>query len=177
MVDKKISAPEKKTSPSPEAPVAETNKAAVACDPSISSDQILKSWEKTVHRIKEARPNLGSYLEQGVVTNVTHEKITLGYPAHAGFLTDLISKPDNRQFINDALSKIFLKPPGLEIRPGAVNVLAAKTDRNSQSQQTPRSSDGPLGPASKETLSDDPRVQEVLQIFGGQVIELKKEEG
>ena len=140
--------------------------------------EALKLWEETIHKIKEARPNLGSYLEQGAVTNATLEKITLGYPTHSGFLTDLISKPDNRKFINDVLSKIFPKPPGLEIRTGTVNVPAAKPDRGPQIRQNPRPfDDGPPDQASKEPLSGHPRVQEVLQIFGGQVVELKKEEG
>lgn len=166
--------------PSPsEAPAAEpSQEEAPDNDPSMSSAEILKSWEETVHKIKAARPNLGSYLEQGVVINATCEKITLGYPEHAGFLADLISKPDNRQFINDTLSKIFLKPPSFEIRHGAVTALAAKPDRDQQGQQTAKRSDErPLDPASQENLAVHPRVQEVLQIFGGQVIELKKEAG
>jgi len=147
-------------------------------DPSMSSAEILKSWDEAVHKIKEARPNLASYLEQGIVINATCERITLGYSKHAGFLADLISKPDNQQFINDTLSKIFLKPPGLEIRPGAVTALTSKPDRNQPGQQTAkRSEEKPLDPASQENLAVHPRVQEVLQIFGGHVIELKKEAG
>jgi DNA polymerase-3 subunit gamma/tau len=178
-VHKKINPPEKDVSPPPEAPLNEPgHQAAPSNHPSMSSDEIINSWEETVHKIKEARPNLGSYLEQGVVTHATYEKITLGYPAQAGFLTDLILKPDNRKFINDTLSKIFLKPPVLEIRPGAVRELAIKSDRDLQGKQTSKPSDErPLSPIPGETLSDNARVQEVLQIFGGQVIELKKEEG
>ncbi len=178
-VQKKISQPDRQASPLSEAPIAEPGQeAASANTPSMSSAETLKSWEETVHKIKEARPNLGSYLEQGIVIVATCEKITLGYPAHAGFLADLISKPDNQQFINDTLTKVFLKPPGLEIRPGVVTALAAKPDRDPQGQQTAKPSDErPLDPASQENLAAHPRVQEVLQIFGGQVIELKKEEG
>ncbi|HXC62055.1 MAG TPA: hypothetical protein VNV63_05235, partial [Nitrospiria bacterium] len=177
-VHKKISPPDRQTNPPSEAPIAKSAQAAALIDnPSMSSAEILKSWEATVHKIKEARPNLGSYLEQGTVIAATCEKIALGYPAHAGFLTDLISKPDNRQFINETLSKIFLKPPGLEIRPGAVSVLAVKPDRDPQGQQTAKPSDErPLDPVLQENLAAHPQIQEVLQIFGGQVIELKKEE-
>jgi DNA polymerase-3 subunit gamma/tau len=176
-INKKINQPEGTLSPAPEMPTAGADQqASNTGETSIAPAEALKLWEETIHKIKEMRPNLGSYLEQGVVTDATHEKITLGYPAHAGFLTDLISKPDNRQFINDVLSKIFPKSPGLEIQAGTVNVSAAKPDRGPQIRQNPRpSDDGPSG--QKEPLSDHPRVQEVLQIFGGQVVELKKEEG
>jgi hypothetical protein len=175
--DKKTGPLEKK-GPLQAIPITEPTKKAAGGDPSTSADQILKLWEETILKIKEARPSLGSYLEQGVVTNATPERITLGYPEHAGFLTDLISKPDSQQFIDAALSKMFLKPPRLEIRPGAVPVLAGKTDQNLKNQQASQSSDEePVGPVTEENLSAHPHVQEILQIFGGRVIELKKEEG
>ena len=145
-------------------------------DSPMLSAETLKSWEEAVHRIKETRPNLGSYLEQGTVIAATQEKITLGYPAHAGFLTDLLSKSESRQFINDVLTNVFLKPPKLEIQAGAVKTLAVKPDLSKERQIIKPSLQNPSDIASQENTTAHPLVQEVLQVFGGQVIELNKGE-
>jgi len=150
-----------------------------AHDLPMASAEIIRLWDETVHKIKETRPNLGSYLEQGTVINAAVEKLLLGYPANAGFLADLISKPDNRKFIDDTMTTVFhKKPPRLEIRPGAATALAIKPKADPSVQQTETLvSEGPPGPVLPENSPAHPVIQEVLQIFGGQVIELKKETG
>jgi DNA polymerase III subunit gamma/tau len=167
--------------PSPsEKTIAElSQEEAPANNPTMAPAEVIRLWEETVHKIKEAKPNLGSYLEQGIMISATVEMLMLGYPAHAGFLADLISKPDNRQFINDTLARVFpKKPPGFEIRSGATTALAIKPEGEPPRQQTGMPvPEGPPGPVSQENSAAHPLIQEVLQIFGGQVIELKKETG
>ncbi|HLG23251.1 MAG TPA: DNA polymerase III subunit gamma/tau, partial [Candidatus Manganitrophaceae bacterium] len=115
-------------------------------------------WEKLLLEIKEQRPNLGSYLEQGTLLEIGARKVKIGYAEKDAFLIPLILKEENKKWLATLFKAHFQRELALE----AVALQETK----------PPSS--PLRQKEKDGGKPHPFVQEALQVFGGEVIEIKR---
>ncbi|MDC4227352.1 MAG: hypothetical protein MPW15_24690 [Candidatus Manganitrophus sp.] len=52
-------------------------------------------WQQVISEIKETRPSLGSFLEQGTLLEITEQKVKIGYSE--SFLIPLIQKEENQE--------------------------------------------------------------------------------
>jgi DNA polymerase III subunit gamma/tau len=133
----------------------------------------VEQWEKAVKRLLQEKPNLGSYLEKGVIKEWkmedTNSTLVVGYDEGAAFLADFIQKEESQAVIESALREAFQHPVSLKVvrltrSPLEQQQLKLKKDQQEQ-QHRKR--------IQQETLSH-PLVQDALNIFGGEVIDIKE---
>ncbi|TAK06965.1 MAG: hypothetical protein EPO39_07605 [Candidatus Manganitrophaceae bacterium] len=110
-----------------------------------------------ISEIKEKRPSLGSFLEQGTLLEITEQKVKIGYSE--SFLIQLIQKEENKKLMS-ALFKIhFQRDVALEL----VELQSTATPLPTPEKQTARNAAVP-----------HPFIQEALRVLGGEVIETKQ---
>lgn len=124
--------------------------------PPVASDR-KRVWQQMISEIKEKRPSLGSFLEQGTLLEITEQKVKIGYSE--SFLIQLIQKEENKKLMS-ALFKIhFQRDVALEL----VELQSTATPLPTPEKQTARNAAVP-----------HPFIQEALRVLGGEVIETKQ---
>jgi DNA polymerase-3 subunit gamma/tau len=133
----------------------------------------LERWGVVVKRLLQEKPNVGSYLEKGVVQEWAHgnEKdiLVIGYDEGAAVFADFIQKEENQPVIASALREVFGKPVELKVvrrERSAAERQQLKLQHDQQSQQQRKR-------IQQESLSH-PLVKEALNILGGEVIDIKE---
>ncbi|MCG3111708.1 MAG: DNA polymerase III subunit gamma/tau [Candidatus Manganitrophus sp. SB1] len=123
---------------------------------SISTDK-KKVWLQVISEIKEKRPSLGSFLEQGTLLEITEQRVKIGYSE--SFLIPLIQKEENQKLLSALFKTHFQREMALEL-----------VDLHGAAISSP--------PSGKDTtqhlLTPHPFVQEALRVLGGEVIETKQ---
>jgi DNA polymerase-3 subunit gamma/tau len=136
------------------------------------SELPLEQWSRVVKRFLQEKPNLGSYLERGVVQEWipgdAKDVLVIGYDAGAAFFAEYIQKEESRPVIASALREVFkrtveLKVVRLERSPLEHQQLKLKKDQQEQLHRKR---------IQEETLSH-PLVKEALNVLGGEVIDIK----
>ena len=128
-------------------------------------------WARVLRHLLQEKPNLGSYLEKGVVQELVHgqgqDTLVIGYDDGSAFFMDLVQKEENRRVIVSAIQEVFQRPVQFKIvkveRPPR-DPRQAKLKRDEQEQHRKR--------IKQETLAH-PLVKEALNILGGEVIDIK----
>ena len=132
-------------------------------DPDPVSPESHLQWEDVIRRIQKEKPSLASYLEQGTLVNFMKDGISLGYPANADFLVDLIQKEEHQQIIKDILKELF----GHSVKFSLIRL-----------EQKPVSPKGAQDPLKKKKIKEEtlahPLVKEALNIFGGEIIDIQE---
>jgi DNA polymerase-3 subunit gamma/tau len=133
----------------------------------------LEQWNRVVKRMVQEKPNLGSYLERGVVqewiAGDAKAILVLGYDEGAAFFAEFIQKEESRLMIASALREVFQRPVELKVvrlERSAVEPPQLKLKKDQQEQQHRKR-------IQQETLSH-PLVKEALNILGGEVIDIKE---
>jgi len=124
-------------------------------------------WKTLLVAIKKARPNVGSYLDQGVLIAFTGEEIRLAYSDNSAFLIPLIQKEDNKRWLDGFITSQLGKNIGL-------NLLERSSKENHPIDGPGLSGPDPM-PLTKEMPSHEnhPLIQEVLKVMGGSIIDTK----
>ncbi|MBI3802718.1 MAG: DNA polymerase III subunit gamma/tau [Nitrospirae bacterium] len=115
-------------------------------------------WRKVVLEMKEKRPSLGSYLEQGTLLEISDQRIKIGYSE--SFLIPLIQKEENQKLVGASLKGHFQKEMALEL----IDLQGAKARAVPFSEKK----------RSNDPAPSHPLVQEALRLLGGEVIETKQ---
>jgi DNA polymerase-3 subunit gamma/tau len=127
-------------------------------------------WEEAVHRVKEAKPNLGSYLEQGVLMELRASEsggtITVGYPTNSGFLVGLLQREDTLQYLGKVLKDCF----GREMK-----LIAVTLNGKTSSQPDGRVEAPPTLREQREKRIQDealthPMVRDAMEVLGARVV-------
>jgi DNA polymerase-3 subunit gamma/tau len=133
----------------------------------VSTQDTSGQWQKVIHRVKDQRPYLASYLEQGVLVNLTDDELVVGYPKTSSFFIELIHKEENLNLITSLLKELFNK--SLIFKAILVESLPA-TERTTKGGQQPAA-----GGLPRATVPGDihPAVKEALKILGGEIVDPK----
>ncbi|MBI3597696.1 MAG: DNA polymerase III subunit gamma/tau [Nitrospirae bacterium] len=133
----------------------------------------LERWGMAVKRLLQEKPNVGSYLEKGVVQEWAcgDEKdiLVVGYDEGAAVFADLIQKEENQPVIASVLREVFGKPVELKVvrqERSADERQQLKLKQDQQTQQQRKR-------IQQETLAH-PLVKEALNILGGEVIDIRE---
>ena len=126
-----------------------------------------EQWQKVIQRVKAQRAYLASYLDQGVLMNITEEELLIGYPKTSPFFVDLIHKEENLSLITSLLKELFNK--SLRFKAVLVESLPA-TERAAKVSPQPAS-----GGLSRAAAPGElhPVVKEALKILGGEIVDPK----
>ncbi len=136
------------------------SEAIVAPEPtpnSPSSTSIrLEEWERVIQRLKEIKPNIASFLEQGKILEIKEGELTIGFNDSTAFFIDRLQKEDTNRFIHTILQETLhrdLKLNFVRLIPNSITVPDGRKDK--AKEQTP------------------PFLKEVLEVFGGRVVDVK----
>ncbi len=159
---------------SPPAPVAVQATAAVSerrpmNEPADRTTAVDLDWELIQERMAIAHPNIGSFLERGTLVNVKDHQVTIGYSKADTVARALIEQEDNLHTLTNLCAEVTGRPirvrvielaDGQPVGPSRAEVRAAKA----QSQKL----------ALLERTRSHPLVKQALDIFGGEVVEVRQ---
>ncbi len=117
------------------------------------------NWEELVHKVKERKPNIGSYLEQGELVRSSEGELTIGFSGSSSFLIDLIEKDDNKKILKNLINDICHRDMLLKF----VKIPANAVSGNS-------------GIRNGAGVDMNPLVKDALNIFGGKLLGVRKME-
>ncbi len=129
-------------------------------------------WQKLLGLMKQERPNIGSYLEQGTLITFSDQEIHIGFSGDSTFLMPLIQKESSQEWINAFLKKYFQRDLSLLL---VDRTTTTKKPEQQKSNKRTSHQEAPVFKRSQAVSSQSthPFVQEVLDVMGGQVIETK----
>lgn len=142
--------------PAPVSPIQKAQEIPKA-SPSPTAPDKKRIWLQVISEIKEKRPSLGSFLEQGALLEITEQRVRIGYSE--SFLIPLIQKEENQKLISALFKTHFQKEMALEL----VDLHGAAISSPPFGKETPQHLPTP-----------HPFVQEALRVLGGEVIETKQ---
>lgn len=117
-------------------------------------------WAEILRQVKERKPNLGSYLEQGILLSIGKAEVRIGYPEASAFLIPLVQKEENLRLIREMWSSRFGTAVAFRVEP--LPAGSAPGPSIGQLIETERAAE----------VSQHPLVQEALKVFGGTVAEI-----
>jgi len=133
----------------------------------------LERWGIAVKRLIQEKPNVGSYLEKGVVQEWACEDekdiLVIGYDEGAAVFADFIQKEETQPVIASVLREVFGKRVELKVvrrERSADERQQLKIKQDQQTQQQRKR-------IQQETLAH-PLVKEALNILGGEVIDIRE---
>jgi hypothetical protein len=135
--------------------------------PKVSAQDIPGQWQTVIQMVKAQRPYLASYLDQGVLVNLTDDELVIGYPKTSSFFVELIQKEENLSLIMSSLKGVFNKT----LKFKAIIIESLPTlERPPKEGQQPASGGFP-----RATTPGDihPVVKEALKILGGEIVDPK----
>jgi len=125
--------------------------------PSSAAPDKKRVWQQVISEIKEKRPSLGSFLEQGTLLEITEQRVKIGYSE--SFLIPLIQKDENKKLMSALFKTYFQIEPVLELVELQGTAVSSPTFGKEAKQPSPPT---------------HPFVQEALRVLGGEVIETKQ---
>jgi hypothetical protein len=126
-----------------------------------------------VKRLLQEKPNVGSYLEKGVVQEWAcgdqKDTLVVGYDEGAAVFADFIQKEETQTVIALVLREVFGKPVELKVVRRERSADERKQLKLKQDQQTQQQRKR----IQQETLAH-PLVKDALNILGGEVIDIRE---
>lgn len=125
--------------------------------PSLSLNEVKKGWGLLLERVKEKKSSLKACLSEGEILEVNDEAVVLGF--QEGFSSKIMEKKENIEIIEEEIKGVF----GQELK------LNIAVQRKSEIKKED------IGDLNYSLLLDsEPVVKETLDVFGGQIIKVKK---
>ncbi len=115
------------------------------------------NWEELVNSIKERKPNIGSYLEQGELVNASDSELVIGFGERSSFLIGLIERDDNKKILKNLINDIYHK----EMRLRFIKIALNSNKENGS-------------PSDEKAADINPLVKDALNIFGGKLLGVRK---
>lgn len=108
------------------------------------------NWEALLTAVKAKRMTVGALLQEGAVASYDGTRLLVEFPSNLGFHVDNLSKPENRQLIEEIFLAQFGRPVKLSC---ALEQAKGKTDKQKEEQ--------PQQPVDV--------LQQALSLFGGKI--------
>ena len=154
--------------PIEEVPKEETPAAKVRDEASyLELGGIKDAWDEVIKEIKKDSAVSGAFLMEGEPIALKNNLLTIGFHEDFKFHKEQIEEKENKELIQKALNRIFGKDFTIECR--LTNILREKAPEAAARKGMVMSK--------KEFIEEEPVVKEALDIFGGEILEIKPSTG
>ncbi|MDR7576444.1 MAG: DNA polymerase III subunit gamma/tau, partial [Armatimonadota bacterium] len=150
-------------SSAPPGPASAPRASPNAAEPSTASDgrlptldEVRARWARVLEEVKRARMLCHALLIDGVPVAVEGNTLVVGLRPGYNFHVDSLHRPDNREIVERALLQVFGRPLRLRCRVQEEAELAAAVA------------------APEPAATGDPLVSHAVELFGGEVVEVKR---
>ena len=126
-------------------------------------------WEQIQERVAGAHPNIGSFLERGTLVNVEEHQVTIGYSKADTVARAQIEKEDNLRTLTSLCTEIA----GRSIRVRVIELADAQLGGVSRAKTRAAKVESQKLALLERTRSH-PLVKQTLDVFGGEVIEVRQ---
>ena len=143
---------------------------------------IQELWQRTLRRAMDEKPNLGSYLEAGLVIGGGPDEVVLEYDAHQAVFGDMVSKEEHRAYLTSLLKELAQRDVAFRVRSAGSGRKNEARSGDRVAAQQPRAERLPSESVPRESTSRrrvvsdvlaHPLVKEALDVFGGEVMEVR----
>jgi DNA polymerase-3 subunit gamma/tau len=117
------------------------------------------NWDELINRVKEKKPNIGSYLEQGELVRSSEKELIIGFSDRSSFLIEIIEREDNKKVLKNLINDICHRD---------IHLKFVKISANADS--------GNSGIRNGAGVDMNPLVKDALNIFGGKLLGVRKTE-
>ncbi len=160
--------PEVKTKQSPGVSAPQPRPASPGSPPAIGQED----WQRVVESVIRHYPNVGTFLEMGMLVKIEGNQVIVGFPKTASVACSRVQKEENRALI----AKVCQEVTGATIRLRVVELteepgdgLTIKQMRAKQQKQD--------GEALLEQARANPMVKHTMELFGGDVVKASRVTG
>jgi DNA polymerase-3 subunit gamma/tau len=160
--------PEVKTKQSPGVSAPQPRPASTGSPPAIGQED----WQRVVESVIRRYPNVGTFLEMGMLVKIEGNQVIVGFPKTASVACSRVQKEENRALI----AKVCQEVTGATIRLRVVELteepgdgLTIKQMRAKQQKQD--------GEALLEQARANPMVKHTMELFGGDVVKASRVTG
>ena len=141
-----------------------------AVDEAKSSTASVKlDWGQVQEQVAGAHPNIGPFLDRGVLVNIEGNLVTVGYSKADTVARAVIEKPDNL----DTLTKVCERLSGGSVRIKVIELADAQPACLSRAQSRAAKAQEQKLVLLERTRSH-PLVKQALDIFGGELIDVRR---
>ncbi|HJU05627.1 MAG TPA: hypothetical protein VJ692_10795, partial [Nitrospiraceae bacterium] len=152
---------------SPAGPLGEPQSARPSQESTVADVTLV--WEQVVDRVERRHPSIGAFLATGTLLTIEGNQVTVGYPKTASIALTRIQKEETLQMVSGICTELAGRSVRLRVveliegqtaPPSLVQLRAAKKQSHKQSQL--------------DQARSHPLVKQALEIFGGDVIEVRQ---
>ncbi|MCG2676051.1 DNA polymerase III subunit gamma/tau [bacterium] len=127
---------------------------------------IKDAWGEVVKEIRKDSAVTGAFLMEGEPIALKDDLLTIGFNEDFKFHKEQIEERENKELIQKALNKVFGKEFTIECR--LTNIPRARSETVAQKG---------MAMSKEEFIEKEPVVKEALDIFGGEILEIKPSTG
>jgi DNA polymerase-3 subunit gamma/tau len=152
--------------PAPEAPAPEPGPAPTPGTPR-------EVWAQVVREIRRRRPALASYLEQGSVRAVSPDRVEVGFQAAYEVMHSMVDRPENRAFVAEVAREVAGRD--VEVVFVVLDDAASDAPVTTLAQEF-EAHEAEVQRQEVERAMELPFIRDVVDTFGGEIVELRKPE-
>ncbi len=128
--------------------------------------EIKDAWGEVIKEIKKDSAVTGAFLMEGEPIALKNDLLTIGFNEDFKFHKEQIEEKENKELIQKALNRIFGKDFTIECR--LTNTPRERPEAVAQKGMVM---------SKEEFIEEEPVVKEALDIFGGEILEIKPSTG
>lgn len=129
--------------------------------------EIKDAWGEVIKEIKKDRAVTGAFLMEGEPIALKDDLLTIGFNEDFKFHKEQIEEKENKELIQKALNKVLGKEFTIECR-------LTNTPREKATETVAQKG---MVLSKEEFIKEEPAVKEALDIFGGEILEIKPSTG
>lgn len=141
----------------------DSNSFDVSQESSDSIDLAVK-WPAFIELLIEEKPNIGTFLSLAHIAESTENSIDLRFGNQFQFQFSEVIKKNNREIIQKKLDAFAGRHIGLHI------AIEKKDKNKTEEKKQPVKTKSHIHPSLKEDMANEPIIQEVINIFDGEVL-------
>lgn len=150
--------------PSPN-PAPPKDKPSPAITPAIQPDD----WARVVESVITNYPNIGTFLEMGMLVKVEGSQVIIGFPKNASVACSRIQKEENRTLVSKVCQEVVGAAVQLRVVELADDQGNGLTMKQMRVQRQKQDDDALL-----EEARANPLVKQTMELFGGEVIKASR---